>query len=253
MQKTTLILGASGCVGRALRATWPEGQPALWQTRAQSQVEGDLTWDILSEPAPQLPPLAGVIVLAGTAAGVDLSVNTKIAHVAARFDVPVLLASTQAVYGTPAAVVTEATTPDPTTPYGQAKLDMEHAVTGVRNVCCLRLANVVGCDGLGRAIARMDPATSMTLDQFPSGEGPRRMMIRPEILGHVLRSLLVQSDRLPRVVNVAEPGLVRMQDVLTAQGRAWHWREAPTEALECLEMNVSLLCDLVPGLTGWKI
>ncbi len=251
MQKTTLILGASGCVGTALRAVWPTHRPALWQSRRPPVRPDDIHWDVLQTPPPDLPPLRGVVVLAGTAQAGDLDVNLRIARAVVGLNAPVLLASTQAVYGTPRDAVSETCTPNPQSDYGRAKLQMEQAVHGHPNVCCLRLANVVGCDTLGRIIAGLGAGDSLALDQFQDGQGPQRMVIRPAVLAMVLGRLLDQPDRLPKVLNVAEPNMVRVQDVLTDQGTPWHWRQAPEGALAKLEMDVTALRDLVPELTGW--
>lgn len=244
-----LVLGGTGRVGRAVRAVWPAHVPALWQTRHHSHDAACVTWDLLNTPAPVLPPLRAVVVLAGVTSGPDLALNTDIAAVAAAFDVPVLLASTQAVYGRPAGAATEATPPAPTTAYGRAKLAMEQAMAGHAHVTCLRMANVLGCDGLADAMARGPVA----LDQFAHGQGPRRMMITPAALAHTICALAASTVALPPVLNVAQPGLVAMKSVLTAAQASWHWRPAPADALAHLEMDVGLLQQYVPDLPAWSV
>lgn len=243
-----LVLGSTGRVGRALRAAWPADVAVLWQTRHHSRDAACVTWDVLNTPAPALPTLRAVVVLAGVTSGPDMALNTDIAVAAAALGVPVLLASTQAVYGRPASCATEMTPPAPTTDYGRAKLAMEQAVAHHPHVTCLRLANVLGCDGLADAMKRGPVA----LDQFADGQGPRRMMITPAALAHTICALLASVRPLPPVLNVAQPDLVAMQAVLTAAGASWHWRPAPVDALAQLEMDVRLLQQYVPDLSAWS-
>lgn len=245
MSHLILVLGSTGRVGRALRAVWPVDVPVIWQSRQHVDAANTITWD-LRGPAPDLPALAGVVVLAGVTAGPDLAQNTAIAQVAAGLGPRVLLTSTQAVYGTPDTPVTEDDPVSPSTPYGQAKLAMEQAMADQPHVTCLRLANVVGCDGLAGAMMRGPVA----LDQFADGQGPQRMMITPQCLAHVICTLIRHPDPLPPVMNVAQPGLVAMQAVLTAAGAAWHWRPAPSGALARLEMDVTLLQRYLPACTA---
>ena len=249
MQKPVLVLGSTGRVGRALRAHWPKSVPVLWQTRTPSLDAETICWDILTGAPPALPPLAGVVGLAGVTAGPDLAQNSTLALAAANLNVPVLLASTQAVYGAPIGAVSETSPVAPVTDYGRAKLDMERAVAGYGHVTCLRLANVIGCDGLAAA---MQGGGDVALDQFPDGQGPLRMMISPQALADVICALLAQTDPLPPVMNVAQPGFVSMQAILTAAGATWHWRLAPASALAALEMDVSLLQRYVPDLGPWR-
>lgn len=248
MPNPLLILGASGRVGRALRAVWPDDVPVLWQTRQPTDDPDMVTWDVLNAAAPALPPLAGVVVLAGVTTGFDLALNTDLALAAVRLNAPVFLASSQAVYGRPIGAVDECARPDPQTAYGQAKMAMEQAVARYPHVTCLRLANVIGCDALAAAVQR----GPVILDQFPDGQGPQRMMITPANLATVICSLSTHKGPLPAVINVAQPGLVPMEAVLTSLGATWHWQSAPVDALKALEMDVSLLQNYVPDLAPWQ-
>lgn len=239
-----LILGGSGRVGRALAAQWPKDSPALWQTREG----GPFAWDILTAHAPNLPHgITGIIALAGTADPDRLADNAVLALIAAdlgaRTGLPVLLASSQAVYGRPDAPVSEIDPAQPDTPYGHAKRDMELAVAGLPHVTCLRIANVAGCDGLLINAASQD---FVTLDRFPDGTGPRRAYIGPAQLGHVLRALIAHAGPLPQVLNVAQPGSVLMADVLDAAGVKWGWKTAGAGALPALDLNCAALTALTP-------
>lgn len=247
-----LILGASGRLGRSLRRVWPADAPVpVWQTR--DGAGGTLAWDILNAPVPALPPVGGIVVLAGVTAGTpaDLALNTPLAQVGAdlgaRLGVPVLVASTQAVYGPQPGLLAEDTPPAPASDYGRAKLAMEAAVTAP-HVTCLRIANVAGCDALAAGIR----AGNVVLDRFADGQGPRRAMIGPADLARVLVALLAAEAR-PPVLNVARPGLVAMAEVLRAAGVPFDWRPAPAGALAELALDVTLLqgiCPLPPADAG---
>lgn len=264
-----LILGGTGCVGRALAALWPAQTPAVWQSR--NRQAGTWEWDILHSPAPALPQTpSGIIALAGVTRGdaADLAANTALALAAcdladALGGLPVLLASSQAVYGAPAQTVTENSPCAPTTPYGHAKRAMEQAVAGRKNVTCLRIGNVAGCDGLLMHAARVG---HVRLDQFPNGQGPTRAYIGPRVLGDVLRGLLAIGADLPPVLNIAQRGQIAMADLLRAADVPWKWAPAGAGALPVLAMNCDALAQLVsnPPATpadliaqaraaGWKV
>ena len=249
LQAGPLVLGASGRLGRALARAWPADASApLWQTRRGAG--GTLAWDILKDAPPPLPPVCGIVVLAGVTRGdaADLALNTALARagadLGARAGVPVLVASSQAVYGPQQGLMQENSPLHPASAYGRAKAAMEAAVTGP-HVTHLRIGNVAGCDALADAIA----AGPVTLDRFADGRGPARAMIGPADLAMVLLALLAAQAR-PRVLNVARPGLVAMADVLAAAGMPFGWRAAPPGALQDLALDVSLLqgfCPLPPG------
>lgn len=253
-----LILGATGQVGRALARVWPITAPqGIWQHRpgADAQIIAGFPgsaqiWDILDGAPPELPSQAdSMIVLAGVM-GHDvaaLAQNTDIALAAVRAARAagisrVLVASTQAVYGTDADHVREDTPCVPTAPYGQAKLAMEQALEPYPEVTCLRLGNVAGTDMLFQVAARQ----SVTLDQFADGTSPRRSYIGPVTLADVLLRLCDPTLTLPRILNVASPGVLEMDKALAAAGVEVTHRAAPATALALLEMDVSKLAALVP-------
>ena len=230
-----------------LAALWPRDQaPALWQRRAKADPihADDLIWDILDTPAPDLPrPVCAVIVLAGVTNGAaqDLLQNTALAEagcaLGALLGVRTFLASSQAVYGRKTGVLTETCAPTPATPYGQAKWGMEQAVGEIDAVTCLRIGNVAGCDELFKAMAR----GPIRINQFCDGAGPRRMMIGPHDLAHVLAALSGSHIALPKVLNIARPGLIAMQSLADAAGVVWNWQPAPDTTLPVLAMDVSAL------------
>jgi len=229
-----------------LARLWPHNMPApVWQGR-QAQTDIDIIWDITQHAAPPITqPISAVIVLAGVTRGTDaqLAQNTALAQagstLAQRLGCKALIASSQAVYGRQTGVLSETVAPTPASAYGQAKLNMEHAVCAA-DVTCLRFGNVAGCDGLFGTMAR----GPITLDQFADGQGPRRMMIGPRDLAQVLAALCVAPD-LPPVLNIARPNLIAMADMADAAGVAWDWQPAPDAALPELAMDVTALSRIV--------
>jgi len=240
-----LILGGTGHVGRALAAVWPVDVPAVWQYRpgAAAPAGPSVAWDILNDPAPDMGAISGIVQLAGGVTPAALAVTTDLARLAcdlgAALGVPVLVASSQAVYGAAPGHVTEATPCAPASAYGRAKLAMEHAVAG--RATCLRIGNVVGCDMLLRNAAQ----GRVTLDQLPDGTSPQRSYISAQTLAQVCIGLVGQG-RGADVVNVAQPGTVAMHELLKAAGLGWDWRRAGPGVLARLEMDVTRLMGLVP-------
>ncbi|MGO4909626.1 NAD-dependent epimerase/dehydratase family protein [Pseudorhodobacter sp. W20_MBD10_FR17] len=253
-----ILLGATGRVGQLLARVWPAGAAsAHWQYRSGADagvIAGfpgtAVCWDILGGPAPDLPPdITAMIVLAGVTGDnkVALAQNTTLALTAVRAaraaGIPrVLIASTQAVYGTLAPRVSEGAACAPTTAYGIAKLEMEHALAPYPEVTCLRLGNVAGADTLLRTAAHQ----AVTLDRFADGTTPRRSYIGPVTLADVLLALSDPALVLPPVLNVASPGVIEMGEVLAAAEVALTYRNAPCTALALLELDVARLMAFVP-------
>ena len=250
-----LILGASGRVGRMFRhlagaGLWPGPSPLFHSRTGDGQ---DYAWD-MDGPAPRDDRLAlagGMIVLAGETAGTG-DTNTRMARAAltlARREgiAPVLLSSSQAVYGRAPGPSAEGDAAHPATPYGHAKLAMERAVSG-SGACCVRMANIAGADMLLTNAA----AGPVTLDRFADGGGPRRRYVGPVTLARVLVALIAHRGALPPVLNVAAPGLLRMEDLLKAAKASHDWRPAPEGALAVLDLDTSMLGSLmeVPLATG---
>lgn len=243
-----LFLGSDGRVGRMLRQVLscpPQDlaefarRPLIWQARAPRAGAATLCWS----PGTPLPEglRAGVIVaLWGVTSGTpkELANNTFLAQttldIARRTGARrVLHMSSAAVYGAPAFAVSEATAPQPRTPYGLAKLAMERAifqahpnVSGPRNTL-LRLGNVAGADALFSKLTG-----PVTLDRFADGQGPSRSYIAPRDLARVIARLATcPLSQLPEVLNVAGPHPVAMADIARAAGVAMTWRAAPPGAL----------------------
>lgn len=240
-----ILLGATGKVGRALRAVWPVETNLLCQHRDEAASDG-LFWDILNTPAPDIPyPVNGIIALAGATQG-DFQVNTDLALAACELGkraggVRVLLASTQAVYGRSTDLLTEQSPCQPTAAYGRAKLAMEHAVKDIPNVTCLRIGNVMGCGALCASMA----SGRVGLERFAGGAGPARMMIGPADLAQTLLALLAHDGPLPPVMNLAASPIILMQDLLQAAGADWAWKPSLQGGLQALTMDLSLLATHV--------
>lgn len=245
-----LILGASGQIGQMLYQLWDQGAldfggDPVWQYRRPVQGQKQtLIWDILREPAPQIAP-SGVICLAG---GPQVADNVALAQAAVMVarGAPVLFASTQAVYGPQTGLMSETGLCVPQGAYGETKLAAEQAIADHTNVTSLRIGNAIGADALLRAVQRGPVA----LDQFADGQGPRRMMIGPQALGQALIDLLAVDEIAAPVLNLAQPGLVAMADMLEVLGVEWHWQPAPATAIPRLEMDlgaVQALIDLAPA------
>jgi len=239
-----LILGAQGRIGQMFRALWdgghwPDARPPVWFGRAD--------WD-MSGPLPDsLPPVRGVIVLAGRTAGPDLAANSVLAlaalELAARFGLgPVLLCSSSAVYGAAPGPHAEDAVCYPSNPYGAAKLDMERAAAAHPTPsCALRIANVAGAD-----MAMLNAAKGpVALDRLADGSTPKRMYAGPRSLARMILDL-IDASALPPVLNVAQPGLIQMGDLLDAAGAVWSPKPAPDAVLPALALDLGLLSRLIP-------
>ncbi len=211
-----------------------------WQSRHPK--EGFLHWDILNDAPPKLS-CSAVISLVGTvgdAKRTQVALAKAACEIGASLGVPVLVASSQAVYGVQAGSLSENSPCRPNSLYGEAKLAVEQSVADRDNVTCLRIGNVVGADMLIKNL-RNGP---VALDQFSDGSGPIRSMIGLRTLAGVFTGLLRLAER-PKVINVAQPGLVSMQSLLEAAGADWYWKVAPETAVPKLELDVALLTSLV--------
>jgi nucleoside-diphosphate-sugar epimerase len=230
-----LVTGAGGRLGRLLREVWsrelPPGISPLWSPRRAGR-PGDLIWDF-DAPPPDLPPGAVILHLAGVTSGTvdQLGQNILMAERLGRAArvagaMRVLCASTVAVYRPGPLPLTEATPPDPQSPYGASKWAAEQALaaelagSGV-GLTCLRIANVAGADALLGGAAGSGHA--VVLDPVPGqGFGPERSYIGPQSLARCLADLAERGD-LPAVLNLAQPGVVAMGRLLTAAGLDWRF------------------------------
>ena len=258
-----LVLGASGAVGRLVTAAWRADRVDLrCQSRAQIDTPGWSCFDPLGAPdrledamraADVALNLAGPVPRAGKS--VDLSLHTTLAiatlNAAQRTGLRhVFLASSAAVYGARGGLHRETDRPDPGADYGVAKQAMEAAIGdwvaathGPPKTTILRIGNIVGADQL---LGRPDHEPTL-LDRFPDGASPRRSYIGPITLARVLAELVTKSAEcdLPPVLNIAAPGSVEMSALLSAAGRAFDTRPAPTSAIPDVTLDTGLLEKLV--------
>ena len=210
-----------------LRCYWPS-QAITWQSRHARAGYSQI--DILPEPERLADATSGksaVLCLAGVISPIEaLDANTDLALAALRAaeragGVPVLLCSSAAVYGRCTGVWHEEATPDPISPYGQAKLRMERtaleeaARLGVP-VTILRIGNIAGIDAI---LGNWRPG--FALDRDSRGFTPLRSYVGPGALAQILESCLRKVGQLPDVLNIAQPKPVAFGDLLDAAGLAW--------------------------------
>ncbi|WP_175545338.1 NAD-dependent epimerase/dehydratase family protein [Thalassovita taeanensis] len=262
--KTVLVLGASGKVGRLLRAVWsaqpPQGLRPLYQFRSGPAAPDTAIW-APGDPVQRLGSVDRVIALWGVTSGdADaLAQNTRLAITAMQIAQQtgadrVLHCSSVAVYAPADHPLTETDRIAPTNPYGQAKADMEravlaHAPTGA-HPCCLRIGSVAGAESLAASVAAHRTGTSttpLTLDQFANGHGPERSYIAPSDLAQALAALCrIPLQSLPKALNLAAPQPVTMNQLLTAAQIPFAWRPAPTSARQSAVLDTTRLSTLVP-------
>ncbi len=251
-----LVTGANGRIGRALRAVLPEsraaGLPILWHGR-ETGPWVDLAWDIGTNPPVVLPRgliilhLAGRIV--GDVANYALTTEAVIRAANAAGVLHVFVMSSAAVYAPGPEALREDDVPGPISDYGRAKLAAEGVAQRVLQgpgLTLLRLANVAGADALlggclpGRAVL-LDPVAGL------SG-GPERSYIGPRVLACVLEALVarvVVGQDLPLVLNVAQPGVIAMADLLVARGQPWAFGPLRAAAVARVVLDTSLLQSLI--------
>ena len=252
----TLVLGATGRIGRVLQHSWDQaafGPAVLWQGRVWRGVQQPshrVVLEPLRDPAGLAQAATGrqILCLAGGIPGRgNLDDNWPLAEAALRAAPPggrVFLCSTAAVYGNQPGLLVEAAQLRPANDYGAAKLEMEQrgaalaAEIGVQ-LCVLRIGNIAGLDAILGGWA-----PGFQLDQFGDGSTPARSYIGAATLAQVLAALLA-LPQLPAVVNLAQPGLVQMGALLDAAGLEWIARPAPHSAIARVVLDTGLLQDLL--------
>ncbi len=262
-----LITGASGRLGRILRAQWVNrtdlGFDPVWCSRHPS-LDADVHWDIMSGSAPIIAKGAIILHLAGVLRGdrVALSENALMAMQVCRAAkaaeaAHIFLPSSAAVYGAGLGDHVEIQAPNPCSDYGQAKLDMEReALIWAQNedqmkptITCLRIGNVLGADAL---FGGMDYGMKVELDAIPAqAGGPIRSYIGPRAFARTLASLAAQAasgKELPPILNVAATGAVRMADLLVAAQRTFTFRKPAQDAIPRVSLSTKRLEMLVPSV-----
>lgn len=234
-----------------LRLIWsaapPPGLAPLWAGRGQGH---DLTWDILAGPAPSWPPGAVVLHLAGSTGGTDPALNTALvppllAACRANAVRHLLFASTAAVYAPGPLPARETDPPAPANAYGRAKAEAESLLAGAApGLTILRIGNVAGADALlgpraDEGPIRLDPVTG-------NGHGPIRSWIGPLSLARCLAELILRTDSLPAVLNVAAEPPLGMADLLRASDRVWSWGPPNPAVVPAATLDVSCLHAIAP-------
>lgn len=273
MQKTTeilktlnprvLVLGGSGRVGGLLRAVWRRPDAAsgirpIWQARRHG-AGAQVVFDPLAEPQALASAVAAcdvVLNLAGPTRGMpeELAANRVLAETvvqAAGGAVPILAASSAAVYGAQAAAGGALSEDGPTTPdsaYGREKIEMEAALHAVPNAVVIRIGNIAGADAL---LGRAAPEGGRVLHVTPDGRALERSYIGPQALAQALERLVRLAAAgldLPKCLNLALPGVVGMDALLAAAGERWTSAPAPAGTIPRVELDVSraLRLGLVP-------
>lgn len=268
--KRFAFLGASGRVGKLLRAVWAkERDPDLridWQFRNPEDVcSNGFEWadmallDPFLDHAKSVGGLDGLFVFVGATGqrepaqlALNVSLVTQAMQAAAAAKIPrVIVASSAAVYGGGTGrPFCESDTLAPINRYGAAKRDMEKScrelsqASGI-DVCMLRIGNVAGADALlGNAVNWRPGDEPIPLDIFPDGSGPRRSYIGPESLAQVLKALALSPLPLAPVLNVAAPQCVSMDALLDAAGIAWTPKHVEASPLQ----NILLDCKRLEAL-----
>lgn len=235
-----LVIGATGRLGRVLRAGWA-GRADIapfWQTRGAAAGPGWVRWDPLG--ADPMPDCDIVVDVAGVTRGDRLEDNARLAGAvaAAARGRRVLHAGSIAAYGL-AEDAAEDRPLAPLSPYGRAKAAAEAAVAG--RAVVMRIGNVIGADALEAAVG----VKPVVMDRFAEGHGPLRSAIGPAAFARVVAALAGAAS-LPPVVNLALPGAVDLADILRAAGVPFTWRAAPPGAVPRATMDLRRLAALVP-------
>ncbi len=259
-----LLMGATGRVSQMLLKHW-KAVPPSGPVRSQSRGEGfDLKWSPLEDgPDPLLRfneaegGLGAIFAMIGatpSTAG-DLSqtaaLSCAVVAAAAQAGVPrIFLASSSAVYAVGEGL-SESDDPAPTSAYGHAKLDMEHAVAELGapiDVCCLRIGNVAGADALLGQAAHAPTRKTISLDRFLDSKGPLRSYIGPSHFARCLELLVEHRTRLPPVLNFAATPPVEMAELVQAAGLQWAWTAAAAERYKT--QRITLDCALLETTIG---
>ena len=261
------ITGASGRLGRILRAQWASrvdlGFDPVWCSRHPT-LNADVYWDILSGPTPAIAKGAIILHLAGVVRGdrAALSENAQMATQICRAAkvaeaAHIFLPSSAAVYGAGSCDHVEVHAPDPCSDYGQAKLDMEREALiwaqnegqGAPPITCLRIGNVLGADSL---FGQLNMGNKIVLDAIPSqAGGPIRSYIGPRAFADTIASLMVQAGSgavLPPILNVASNRAVFMADLLIAAERTFSFGTPKSDAIAKVSLSTKRLEMLVPSV-----
>jgi UDP-glucose 4-epimerase len=256
-----LLVGGTGRVGKMVlhhfNAALPADIEIIEQHRDSDRTSG-LYWSLLGTAPQGLADLRidAIICLAGVTPGygADLEMNKPLAQsvLQAAHEAGigrVLLSSSSAVYGAgDGKPLSEASVPKPINSYGKAKLDMEQDCAPWRDkgldVCCLRIGNVAGADALLLNQAKTPSEQPLGIDCFVDGRGPVRSYIGAGTLAEVLVNLATQPRPLPKVLNIAAPAVVFMEDLARAVGHSFEFRPAQAGSYQYITLDCRVLSAL---------
>lgn len=258
LNKKVLVTGSNGRLGRLLRGLWSQNPPVGWHPIWLGR-EPACDIDHIWEPGVSthaLPHTHAILALWGVVPGLgNLDDNSRLAEAAMELGKSVgaqhvLHCSSAAVYGAGHSLKETCFTA-PETHYGQSKKAMEDTVESwVKaypdgpTACLMRLANVVGADSLFSAMNEPKP---MVLDQFSDGSFPCRSYVSVSCFSKAIQGILnCIPSNFPPVVNIAEPDMYSMWDLVRSSGRAVRFQKANRAALTQVGMDV----DLLQGMTG---
>nr|WP_141135794.1 NAD-dependent epimerase/dehydratase family protein [Antarctobacter heliothermus] len=236
-----------------VRTLWhPEGFSVVPVVRTGPLATGDLVWS----PGDRLPRIAGVsavVALWGVtpAPGRNLTENTHLAlsamEIGAALGADVVVhCSSAAVYRPDPNPIPETAHPEPGSAYGQAKLEMEQAISahrspgGPRQVV-LRIGNVAGADSL---FGNLKPGGRIILDRFPDGSGPMRSYIAPRDLVRGIEAL-IQAQDADGAYNISAPRPTGMAEIAGACHARVDWRAAPDGAAQMVWLDTNRLGGVV--------
>ena len=255
-KQNLIVTGAGGRIGRLIRLSVGTENFTDFSIRFTSRHSEDpaLRWDMTGTDLPDLPK-GGILLhlaaaLPGRGAATGLSDNMAMAQAVLRADqtasfTHVVFMSTVAVYAPQSVAISETVPAAPQNDYGRTKWQAEQilrAGLGDR-LTVLRLANLAGADALLGAAAR----GPVLLDPVPGqAGGPLRSYIGPMTLARTLAVLLAKPDRLPAILNLAQPGVVAMADLLDVSGRDWGFGPYRPEVLPKLEVDVTRMMSFCP-------
>lgn len=252
-----LLLGATGKLGRMMRALWdPDEYSVVPVVRSLSSDATGIAWSP-GDAVPKIADVSAIVALWGVtpAPGCDLADNSRLAQAAMSLGAEVgaeavVHCSSAAVYRPGPEPLSETMTPGPCSPYGQAKLDMEQTIAahqgfgGPRQII-LRIGNVAGADSL---FANLRKAHRVILDRFEDGQGPERSYLAPRDLARVIEEML-RDPGAEGVINVSAPRPTPMAEIARACGASIEWRKAPATAQRQVWLDTSRL-DRVLSLSA---
>lgn len=266
-KKRYVFLGASGRVGRLLRAPalsreW-DAIDVLWHFRRPVDApDTALLWQDCSDPTPLIDAadrhggIDGMFCFVGSvgrsgkedmeALAAEVAMVGYVIQAADLAEIPrLIIASSSAVYDvTPDVPLREGDAISPASPYGAIKARVEEAARERSDTVVLRIGNVAGADALLGNLGTK-PQSQPVLDIFPDGTGPHRSYITPRGLTRVLVKLAQIEGTLPAVLNVAARQPVAMDALLDVAGIDYIARECPASPHQHITLDTGALRSLL--------